>query len=63
VLIAAFLSLSALIIGGIYYLSKSFVSESTCKARQDCIEGEIKALREVMITKLEHIEKLIDKNG
>lgn len=50
----------ALILGIVYWVQKSFVCEKTCKARGECVEGSIDALRELMNTRFKHIEKLIN---
>ncbi len=49
----------AILLGIVYWCQRTFVSEKTCKARQDCIEGSIEGLKELMNTKFKHIEKLI----
>ncbi len=48
------------LLGIVYWCQKTFVSEKTCTARQDCIEGSINNLRELTETKLKHITKLIE---
>ena len=49
----------AVLLGIVCWTHRTFVSEKTCDARQDCIEGSVNSLRELTETKLKHIEKLI----
>ena len=49
----------AVLLGIVWWCQRTFVSEKTCKARQDCLEGAIDSLATLMDTKLKHIEKLI----
>ena len=55
------------LLGIVYWCQRTFVSEKTCKARQDCIEGAIISLEKLMNTKFKYItgliEKLIEKHG
>jgi len=51
----------AVLIGVIYWAQRTFVSEKTCKARQDCLEGSINGLKELMLEKFKHVEELIEK--
>ena len=50
----------AMLLGIVYWCQKTFVSEKTCVARQDCIEGSIDSLKELMNTKFASITKLIE---
>jgi len=49
----------ATLIGIIYWVQRTFVSEKTCKARQDCLEGKIDKLAALSSMHFMHIEKLI----
>ena len=51
----------AVLLGIVYWCQRTFVSEKTCKARGDCVEGSIDALKELMNTKFVGLEKLINK--
>ena len=51
----------AVLLGVIYWIHTSFVSEKTCKARGDCVEGSLNSLKELMETKFNHITELINK--
>ena len=57
----------AILIGLVIWVQKAFVSEKTCKARQDCLEGKIDALHRLTEQEFCHlrelIEKLIKKHG
>ncbi len=50
----------AVLLGIVWWCQRTFVSEKTCAARQDCIEGSIVSLKELMNEKLKHITKLIE---
>ena len=45
----------------VYWCQRTFVSEKTCKARQDCIEGKIDALHRLTKTEFCHLRELIEK--
>ncbi len=45
----------------IWWCQRTFVSEKTCKARGDCVEGAIISLEKLMNTKFVDLEKLINK--
>ena len=49
------------LLGIVYWCQRTFVSEKTCIARQDCIEGAIISLEKLMNTKFKHITGLIEK--
>ena len=51
----------AVLLGVIYWIHTSFVSEKTCKARQDCLEGKIDALHKLTKKEFCHIRELINK--
>ncbi len=50
----------AVLLGIVYWCQRAFVSEKTCKARGDCVEGAIVSLEKLMNTKFKHITKLIE---
>jgi len=50
----------AVLLGVVYWIHTSFVSEKTCKARGDCVEGAIASLEKLMETKFTDITKLIE---
>lgn len=47
------------LLGIVYWCQRTFVNEKTCKARGECVEGSIDALRELMNEKFTLFEKLI----
>lgn len=47
------------LLGIVYWCQRTFVSEKTCKARQDCIEAKIDGLSTLVKANFRHIEKLI----
>ncbi len=49
----------AVLLGVIYWCQRTFVSEKTCKARGECVEGSLNSLKELMETKFTLFEKLI----
>lgn len=51
----------AVLLGIVYWIHTSFVSEKTCKARQDCLEGKIDALHKLTKTEFRHLRELIEK--
>lgn len=48
------------LLGIVYWCQKTFVSEKTCKAREDCIEAKLDALANLTKTKFEYITKLLE---
>ena len=50
----------AVILGIVYWCQRTFVSEKTCKARGECVEGAIISLEKLMNTKFEYITKLLE---
>jgi hypothetical protein len=64
------ITLLCLLMTFLYWLYRTFVSETACKSRQDCIEGQIKVVetkldgfREVMETETDNIKCLIKKRN
>ncbi len=51
----------AVLLSVVWWAQRTFVSEKTCIARQNCIEGAIISLEKLMNTKFKHITGLIEK--
>ena len=49
----------AVLIGIVIWVQRAFVSEKTCKARQDCLEGKIDALHKLTKKEFCHIRELL----
>jgi len=54
-------AIASLNVGFFYWLYRTFVTEKTCKAREDCLEQKIDSLRELVETKFSFFETLIKK--
>lgn len=50
----------AVLLGIVYWCQRTFVSEKTCQARQDCIEGSIESLHKLTKKEFCHLRELIE---
>lgn len=58
--VAIITSIVGLQVGFIYWLFRTFVSEKTCKARNDCLEGKIDNLHNLVKAEFKHVKQLFE---